>query len=204
MTFLLWIKGILKSLGWKGILALAVVGVIAFLWMGNRSLKAKIEVMRWELITAEAKIDTVKIPGVYSLPDTVLVTDTLTFTDTLSGETHIVYRDRPVISGDISFDTTKVFGENGSLSVQVRGTFHYPKEFAWQNWMQIIPDWRKPPIMPVTARMPRKWGVGLGLLASSDGAYSVGGIGCFNRTSVALYRRVDQNVWMLGLNYEVF
>lgn len=204
MIFLLWVKGIFKSLGWKGIAILAVIGLIVFLWRGNQSLKAKVKTLRLEMITAEAKIDTVFVDAEYSPPDTVWRTIIRTFTDTLTGKVDTLYEDIPVISGDISFDTTKVFGGDfNPLSVTVSGRFYYPTEFSHRNWLLIVPEWGKPPVTPVARRTPRKQGVGLGLLVSSNGAYSVGGIGRFNRTSVDIYRQIDQNVWTLGLGYEI-
>lgn len=185
-------------------IAFILAGAVALLFWQNSNLKTEKTALKWEITTTKAKIDTVKIPGVYSTPDTVLVTDTLTFTDTLSGKTHIAYRDRPVIKGDIFFDTTKVFGEDHNpLSVTVSGKIHYPAEFSHQNWLLIVPEFSKPPIIASKRRSPKSWGIGLAGIISSSGANGIGGAWRYNRTSMAVYRQVNQNTWTLGLNYEI-
>ena len=204
MIFLLWAKGILKSLGWKGIVALAVIGLIVFLWTSNRSLKAEIEALGWELITAEAKTDTMFVDAQYSPPDTVWRTDIWTEYDTISGQVDTIYEDIPgPLTGNISFDTTKVFGGDfNPLSIRVSGRFYYPEEFSHRNWLLIVPEFGKPPVV-APKRSRKSIGFGLACAVSSRQEAYLGLSGRFKRTSVALYRQFDKNVWMLGLNYAV-
>lgn len=199
-----------------GIGAIGVVALVAFLFWRIGELKdeqsaklQEIDRLEWKLVTVKAERDSIKGLGEYSMPDTVSLIDTLIVIDTVSGETHIVYRDIPVISGDIAFDETQVFGEDSSLSIQVKGVFYYPPAYAYvgtdscRNWMQIIPDWRKLPVTPLTARSPKRWGIGLACAMSSRGVAFPGISMRYNRTSIAVYRRIDQNVWMVGLGYEI-
>lgn len=159
--------------------------------------------LEWKLVTIEAEKDSIRGLGEYSVVDTIWLKKQpkIIYRDSLQVDT--VYEDILQISGQISFDTTQVFGEDSSLSIQVKGKFYYPDEFKWRNWIQVIPDWRKTPVMPATRQTSRKWGVGLGLLASSNGAYSVGGTGRFNRTSLSIYRQINKNDWTIGLNYAI-
>ena len=204
MIFLLWVKGILKSLGWKGIVALAVIGLIVFLWTGNQSLKARVETLKRDLITAAAKIDTIFVDAQYSSPDTVWRTIIRTFTDTLTGEVDTLYEDIPVISGDIKFDETQVFGEDNFLSVQVRGAFYYPEEFAWQNWMQVIPDWRKPPDLAPISLKAKSWGINTDIFMSSKGWAGAGLTFKYKRFSVGAGKYFGNKPWTFTIGYSIF
>lgn len=162
--------------------------------------------LSWEVTTLKAEKDSIIGLGEYSIPDTIwgdsiLIPVPYSVHDTLPPDS--IWLPFPRLRGKISFDITKIFGEDSSLSIQVKGKFFWPERPPDTNFVQIIPDWRKPPVTPLTARTPRKWGVGLGLLGSSTGGLFPGASIRRNRTSVALYRRFDQNEWMLGLNYEI-
>lgn len=184
-------------------IAFMLAGAVVLLYWQVNNLKSEKAALEWELVTVEAETDTIFITGEYAV-DTLWRTITRTITDTLSGKIDTVYEDIPVISGDISFDTTIVFGEDfNPLSITASGRFWYPEEFSYCNWLLIVPEFGKPPYLPVTPRTPRRWGIGLGLLGSSTGAISPGFSIRRNHTSIALYRQLNRNVWTLGLNYEI-
>lgn len=200
-----WIRKILKAIGWKGGLAIVIAGLIAFLWTGNQSLKAKIEALRWKLITAEAKIDTAWIDAEYSPPDTVwgdsiLVPVPYPVHDTLAPDS--IWLPFPRIKGSAYFNTTKYFGEDSSLSVQVEGKFFFPERLPDTNWLLIVPEFGKPPVMPPKQRA-RDLGIGITMGFSTQPRPFIGVQGRFKSMSVAVMRQIPENQYYLGIGYEL-
>ena len=184
-------------------IAFMLAGAVVYLFWQVNNLKSEKAALEWELITLGAETDTVFIQTEYSISDTVWkrVVKTV-YRDSLQIDT--VWQDMPIMTGEMSFDTTKIFGQNHNpLSVRVSGRFYYPAEFSHRNWLLIVPEFGRTPQLPVTPRTPRKWGIGLAYAVTSSSANSIGGFGRFKHTSIALYRQVNPNGWMIGLRYEI-
>lgn len=183
-----------------------LAGAVVFLFWQNNALKADLSTVEWKLTTLKAERDTVYVQAEYSPPDTIWQTKIRTLIDTVSGQVDTIYEDIPgPLTGNISFDTTKMFGQDHNpLSVQVTGKFWYPAEFSHQNWLLIVPEFGKPAAIVSNGRSPKIWGIGLACAISSRQKAYLGLGGRFNRTSAVVYRQLDQNIWMFGLNYEIF
>lgn len=150
--------------------AVAIVGLIAFLFIRIDNLKDAQQVqtqeiyrLEWLLSAKEAEVETLKVIAQYSVPETVIVSRVRVVTDTITARVDTLYEDIAAIYGSIEIDTTKEFGpDSNPLAVRVWGRFWYPEEYSHRNRMLIYPILaEKPPYLPVTPRSPDNWGIGL-------------------------------------------
>lgn len=160
-----------KTISSIGIIGL--VGLLAYLFWQRGNQIQEINRLEWLLSAKQAEVDTLKVIAEYSVPETVIVSRIRLVVDTLEGRTDTVYEDIPVISGSIEIDTTKEFGpESNPMAVRVWGRFWYPEEYSYRNRLLIYPIAGKSPYLPLTARSPKSWGLGLVYIRSATTTYS--------------------------------
>ena len=212
------ISRLLKGIGWKGAMAIALVIGILFLWVRGSRFKGKYEAenqqvrqLKLDASLAAAKYDSLKGLGEYSeiRIDTVDIGKAFPDPYPVPGSTIYLEADpigpEAINMGKIGIDTTMKYGtEDFSFTIHVSGAFHWPKEFKYRNWMTIIPEFQKPPIAPVAARSLRSWGIGVSSVVSAQGALFSGLYVRNNRISMAVMRKIDRkNDWTFGLSYEI-
>lgn len=178
-----------------------VIGLVAFLFWQVNSLKSEKTALEWKIITAEAKIDTVFIATTYAVPETTWKrVENIVYRDSLQVDT--VYENIPIMTGNMSFDTTKIFGQDHNpLSVQVSGQFWYPEEFSHRNWLLIVPEFKTAPVI-APERKIKNYGVGVGFQIQTPWRVDIGAWGRFKRVSMGLNRQIAGKAWTFNLNYE--
>ena len=219
ISFMFAVRGIgqvLKGIGWKGIVAIALIIGIIFLWIRGTRYKEKYEAenqqirqLKLDANLAAAKYDSLKGLGEYSEIRIDSIPKPYPAPYAVPGST--IYLEAGPIGpeainmGKIKIDTTMKYGtEDFSFTIHVSGAFHWPKEFKYRNWMTIIPEFQKPPIAAMAARSPRSWGIGVSSVVSGQGALFSGLYVRNNRISMAVMRKIDRkNDWTFGLSYEI-
>ncbi len=188
--------------------SIGLVAVIVYLFWQVDKLKdtradqiQEINTLHWMLSAKEAETDSIKDIGQYAVPETVLVSRVRY--DTTDGRIDTVLEQIPKISGSIKIDTTKEYGPKSSrLSIHVSGQFYYPEEYSYRNWMLIVPNFRKPPVVAKQQKM-RSYAVGLGIAFKTPDEAYFGLQGRFRRTSLGLSYNPWRKTALMTVGFDI-